>query len=150
MTKLLGRLAVLILVLLPMQVGAWNKTGHFVVASIAYDNLTPSTKMKVDALLAQHLDFTKWTMNVTPAHKGKVAFVEASAWPDDIKGDPRFFDAGDPPTPEIPGLPPGSNKRNREWHFINVPFSIDDTPTQQAAATNALTKLQEFESLGTF
>jgi hypothetical protein len=108
--------------------------------SIAYDNLTASTKMRVDALLAQHPDFPKWTMGVPAAHKGKTAFVKASAWPDDIKGDPRFFDEGDPPTPEIPGLPVGSNKRNREWHFTNVPFTMDDTPTVPPAMPNALTK----------
>jgi len=146
--KRLCLLVVLILLSRPIHVGAWNKTGHFVVASIAYDNLTASTKMRVDALLAQHPDFAKWTMGVPAAHKGKVAFVKASAWPDDIKGDSRFFDPSDPPTPEISGLPPGSNKRNREWHFTNVPFTMDDTPLMPPAATNALTKLQDFESLG--
>ena len=150
MKRVFGRLAVLILLLLPMHVHAWNKTGHFVVASIAYDNLTASTKMRVDALLAQHPDFPKWTMGIPAAHKGKTAFVRASAFPDDIKSDPRFFDAGDPPTPEIPGLPVGSNKRNREWHFTNVPFTIDNTPTVPPPMPNALTKLQDFESLGIF
>jgi hypothetical protein len=149
MKRTLARFSVLVPLLLPISASAWNKTGHFVVASIAYDNLTASTKMRVDALLAQHPDFAKWTMGVPVAHKGKVAFVKASAWPDDIKSDPRFFDANDPPTPEIPGLPPGSNKRNREWHFINVPFTMDETALMPPAATNALTKLKEFESLGT-
>src|SRR5688572_13104242 len=148
--RLSGRLVILILFLYPMHLGAWNKAGHLVVASIAYDNLTLSTKARVDTLLAQHPDFAKWTMNVPAAQKGRVAFVKASAWPDDIKNDPRFFDPGDPPTPEIPGLPPGSNKRNREWHFTNVPFTMDDTPLMQPAAVNALTKLQDFRSLGSF
>src|SRR5688572_12638299 len=104
----------------------------------------------VDGLLAQHPDFPKWTMNVPAANKGKAAFVKASAWPDDIKSDPRFFDPGEAPTPEISGLPPGSNKRNRDWHFTNVPFTMDDTPLKPPAATNALAKLQDFESLGSF
>jgi len=148
--KLSGCLILLILLLLPTHIAAWNKTGHFVVASIAYDNLTSSTRMRVDGLLAQHPDFPKWTMGVPAAHKGKVAFVKASAWPDDIKSDPRFFDPSDPPTPDIPGLPPGSNKRNRDWHFTNVPFTMDDSPLMPPAATNVLTKFQEFGSIGTF
>jgi len=148
--RLFGGLVILTLLLSPLQLGAWNKAGHFVVASIAYDNLSGSTKMRVDALLAQHPDFPKWTMNVPAANKGRAAFVKASAWPDDIKSDPRFFDPGEAPTPEISGLPPGSNKRNRDWHFTNVPFTMDDTPLKPPAATNALAKLQDFESLGSF
>ena len=38
--KLFRRVAVLIDLL--FQITAWNRNGHFVVASIAYDNLTPS------------------------------------------------------------------------------------------------------------
>src|SRR5262245_1833288 len=60
----------------------------------------------------------------------------------------RFFDPGMTPTPEITGLPLGANKRNREWHFTNVPFTMDNTPTMPPAATNVLTKLKELESLG--
>jgi hypothetical protein len=89
-------------------------------------------------------------MNVPAAQQGKVAFVKAAGWPDDIKGDPRFFDLGHQSTPEIPGLPPGSNKRNREWHFTNVPFTMDNSPTVPPAATNVLTKLQEFQSISMF
>jgi len=44
-----GLLIVPILLLLPIQLGALNKTGHYVVASIAYDNLTASTKMRTRA-----------------------------------------------------------------------------------------------------
>src|SRR5215813_3519787 len=82
MKRILSRLLVLIFLLLPMHARAWNKTGHFVFASIAYDQLTSSTKMRVDAILAQHPDFPKWTMSVPDAHQGKAAFVKASGWPD--------------------------------------------------------------------
>jgi S1/P1 Nuclease len=134
----------------PIRARAWNKTGHFVVASIAYDQLTPNTKMRVDTILVQHPDFAKWPQGVPTAQKGKMAFVKASGWPDDIKSDSRFFDPGDPPTPQIPGLPPDSNKRNREWYFTNIPFTMDNTPTIPPAATNVLTRLQDFQSIGTF
>ena len=45
MYRLSAHLIILILLLFPIHLGAWNKTGHFVVASIAYDNLTASTKI---------------------------------------------------------------------------------------------------------
>src|SRR5262245_3055488 len=143
-------LFLILLSLFPIRARVWNKTGHFVVASIADDQLAPNTKSRVDSILAQHPDFSKWTQGVPAAQKGKVAFVKASGWPDDIKGDPRFFDPGQTPTPQIPGLPPDSNKRNREWHFTNVPFTMDNTATMPPAAVNVLTKLQDFQSLGTF
>ena len=107
--KNVTRALVLALLLFHVHTRAWNGAGHFVVAAIAYDQLTPSTKMRVDAILSpEHPDFPKWTMNVPAEQKGKVAFVKASGWPGDIKSDPRFFDPGDPPTPEIPGLPPST------------------------------------------
>ena len=140
----------LILLLFPALTGAWNKTGHFVVASIAYELLLPNTKMQVDAILARHPDFSKWVQGVPAAKRGKAAFINAAGWPDDIKSDPRFFDPGDPKTPEIPGLPTGSNKRNRDWHYTNIPFTMDDTPLKPPAATNVVTKLQEFQSIATF
>jgi S1/P1 Nuclease len=148
-TKTLSCAVAVLLVAIPLRLDAWNKPGHSIVASIAYDNLTTNTKMRVDALLAQHPDFSKWTQGVPANKRGKTAFLKASGWPDDIKDDPRFFDPGDPATPEIPGLPPGSNKRNREWHFTNVPFSVDGTPTLPPATVNVLTKLQDFQTLGT-
>jgi len=146
---ILGSFA-LILLLLPAFSGAWNKTGHFVVASIAYDLLLPNTKMQVDAILSRHPDFPMWVQGVPAAKKGKAAFIKASGWPDDIKTDSRFFDPGDPQTPEIPGLPPGSNKRNRDWHYTNIPFTMDDTPLKPPAPTNVVTKLQEFQSIAMF
>jgi hypothetical protein len=59
-------------------------------------------------------------------------------------------DPDHPATPEIPGLRAGSNKRNREWHFTNVPFTMDNTPTMPPAPTNVLTKILDFQGLATF
>src|SRR5262245_13144844 len=101
MKRIATRPLILILLMIPMHASAWNPPGHFVVASIAYDQLKPNTKTRVDAILAQHPDFPKWTKNIPLAQRGKVAFVKAAGWPDDIKGDSRFFDPGHPMTPEI-------------------------------------------------
>ena len=64
---------VLILLFLPTQTRAWNKTGHFVVASIAYDQLTPSTKCVSMPSSRSILIFR--------AQQGKVAFAKAAGWP---------------------------------------------------------------------
>ncbi len=69
---------------------AWNSTGHMTVADIAYDNLTPTAKARVDALLQRHRDYALW-MSEMPAgypDKARFAFMKASTWPDDIRKTP--------------------------------------------------------------
>ena len=75
----------------PPAARAWNGTGHMTVASIAYDNLTPATKARVDALLQRHRDYALW-MSQMPAgytDKARFAFMKASTWPDDIRKTPE-------------------------------------------------------------
>src|SRR5206468_12659245 len=35
----------------------WNATGHRIIASIAYDNLTPAARARVDDLIRRHPDY---------------------------------------------------------------------------------------------
>lgn len=76
---------------------AWNFIGHAVIAQIAYDNLTPKTKHKVDALV---MVFSKTYPKVN-------SFQKLADWPDTIKND-------------------GVNEFS-SWHFIDKPFSPDGT-----------------------
>src|SRR5438034_10408193 len=78
----------------------------------------------------------------------RAAFLAAAVWPDAIRSDPRFHDDNRRPTPPIPGLPPGTQARHADWHFINMPFSPDGTRTIPARAPNIVTKLQEFANIG--
>ncbi len=81
---------------------AWNGTGHMVAAEIAYDRLTPKTKVGVDALLAKHRDYGLWMREMPAGYtdKGRWAFLKASTWPDDVRRTPD-----DRPT----------------WHYIDLP-----------------------------
>lgn len=95
---------------------AWNGTGHMVVASIAYDHLTPQAKAGVDALLARHRDYGLWMreMPVGYTDKGRWAFLKASTWPDDVRKTPD-----DHPS----------------WHYINLPIIAPGyTPDPAAVA----------------
>ena len=75
-------------------------------------------------------------------------FLEASTWPDDIRNDSRFHaDNAKQPTPDIPGLPPESQARHSNWHYMNLPFSTDGTRTRPSEEPNILTKLRDFEAL---
>lgn len=78
---------------------AWNAEGHMVVAQIAYNHLTPSVKTQCDALIATPVVYASSLNN---------NFVTASVWADDLKSFTNAWNS---------------------WHFINIPFSLDGTPT---------------------
>lgn len=54
---------------------AWNSTGHRIIAQIAYDQLTPPAKQKIDTLTAV-MFHSKYPED---------RFLRASTWPDQIK-----------------------------------------------------------------
>lgn len=123
----------LLLIAAPLQ--AWNATGHRIVGAIAYDHLTAKARARVDELLRQHPDLK--------ALAGRDAFLQASVWPDVIKGDNRFYDdtrANAQPTPLLPGFP--SMARHTNWHYIDLPFSPDGTPLESIPNPNALIELR--------
>ncbi len=78
---------------------AWNAEGHMVVAQIAYNHLTPGVKAQCDALIATPVVYASSLNN---------NFVTASVWADDLKSFTNAWNS---------------------WHFINIPFSLDGTPT---------------------
>ena len=123
----------------------WNATGHRVVASIAYDHLTPAAKRRVDMLLTLHPDYAVLLTRDAPADpvaRARAAFLAASVWADEIKSDNRYYDdtrANARPTPLLPGF--SDMARHTNWHYIDVPFSPDGTPLVQPAPPNALTEL---------
>ena len=53
----------------------WNATGHKAISLIAYGQLLPATRAKVDQLLAQHPDYSKWIAGVPTADRGRAAFL---------------------------------------------------------------------------
>jgi len=65
---------ILLTCLLPLKSFAWNSFGHQLVATIAYDNLRPEVKRKVNIL----------TDAMNPVYP-KTTFIVASSWPDQIK-----------------------------------------------------------------
>lgn len=66
-------LVALCLILMPLCTPAWNMTGHRIIAQVAYDNLKPSAKEKINTLLHDN-------------HWGD-QFMDDAAWPDAIKND---------------------------------------------------------------
>lgn len=139
------RRLLLLALLVPALAPAWNHVGHKAVAGLAYDLLTPAARTRVDALIAKHPDYEKWLAVDAPqgaAARARHAFIQASYWPDTIKGDLRFYDESrrdEPATPTLPGFP--DMKRRTNWHYINIAFSPDGTPFPPPPPVNALTQI---------
>jgi len=82
------------------NVGAWDGTGHMLVAQVAYDRLNPKAKARVDELASQ-LDRTGTAYNA----------VSLACWPDDIK--------------DKNSKSPLQGKF-RPWHYIDIGCSTND------------------------
>src|SRR3954464_4971757 len=86
---------------------AWSGEGHMVIAAIAYKELTPEAKTKVNALLKSHPDYSKWTNSFAGDFAGMdmetYVFLRASPWPDEIRRKKNSYD-------------------HPQWHYIDYPL----------------------------
>ena len=78
-----------------------------------------------------------------PQQRARAVFLAASVWADEIRSDKRFYDdtrENVRPTPLLAGFP--SMARHVNWHYIDVPISVDGAPSQQPEPSNALIELR--------
>ncbi len=146
-------LAVLLILTLAVPAPAWNFSGHWVAAAIAYQRLTPMARTQIDDLIRRHPDYEKMVFADAPSdpeNRARAAFIRAASWPDEIRNDERFYDdtrKDAVPTPLLPGFP--GMQRHTNWHYSDIPFSPDHTPLIQAPVPNAETELRRMlEELG--
>jgi S1/P1 Nuclease len=116
---------------------AWNDEGHMAMAFLAYQQLKPVTRSRVDSLLKLNPYYSRW-LSVIPqgrpeAETNLMIFMIAATWADQIKGDPEYKDDGSNGG-NTPGGPESSlnigysdHLRHKYWHFIDTPFSQDGT-----------------------
>ena len=105
---------VLCALLVPASAGAWNDTGHRTIATLAYDELTPSVRAKVDAILRAHPRYDKDLLAEMPQGYGepeRFAFAMSGYWPDIIRSqtNPMHFTHHKP-----------------MWHYIDTPYQLAD------------------------
>jgi hypothetical protein len=129
----------------PPPAPAWNLVTHRVIAAMAYDQLKPATRARVDALIQLHPDYFRFVKEAPAeaAARARAAFIESAVWADQIRNDPRFYDdtrSGAEPTPLLPGFP--GMQRHTSWHYIDLPFSQDGTPLEPALLPNIVTELE--------
>ncbi|OYT73786.1 MAG: hypothetical protein CFK52_00010 [Chloracidobacterium sp. CP2_5A] len=132
-----------------MPARAWNQAGHATVAAIAYAQLTPRARARVDAALKQHPEYPEWTRDAAPEQAALIAFLSASYWADDIKFDRRQgFSDREPPPSSHPAYP--DMRVHSAWHYINRPLAVPGVtipPGFQIVAPDggALGKIVEIE-----
>lgn len=78
---------------------AWDAVGHFIVAQIAYDRLTPTAKAQSERLIKVLL--TDPDVTALPEKERDYNFITAAAWQDDIRTLDRKWSS---------------------WHFIDLPI----------------------------
>jgi hypothetical protein len=136
--------ACLSILLLALPAEAWGAAGHRIVAAIAYDQLKPNTRARVDALIKAHPDYARFIQGAPedPSARAREAFIAASVWADNIKGDPRFYDEtrkDAKPTPQLPGFP--TMERHTHWHYYDMPYTPDGAAPKKPDEQNALTEV---------
>jgi hypothetical protein len=97
---------------------AWNGTGHKIIASIAYRQLSEEEQSRIVAILKRHPRFAEDFADQMPedvrqadsAAQHEWLFQQAAVWPDLVRSGP-----------------PAKTAFNRsQWHYINVPHFLSD------------------------
>lgn len=131
---------------LTSQAHAWNDFGHLLIAADAYNQLTPATRARVRALLTLNPQYSQWVAHRRASQRGAIAFMEAATWADWIKSQPGYINDGEHPSgPDAArNIGYADKLQHRYWHYINLPFSADGTPTVPAATPNVVTQIGAF------
>jgi S1/P1 nuclease len=111
MKKLVSLLILTLTIVLPQSAFAWNGTGHQLVASIAWDQLSNTAKGNIIALLMKAPSgacFPRLSnSNSQPlAERQRLLFMKTATWPDIVR--PGQHDTR-----------PCTSFHRRDWHFID-------------------------------
>ncbi len=143
------------------QASAWNDRGHMSVAYVAYQQLKPATRDRVNGLLKLNPRYNDWAATVdsqvpgaSAADKNMMIFMIAATWADQIKRDHTYTSDGSQGGNRPDGSPdPGRNSgyddllMHKYWHFIDTPFSTDGTALPAIPTPNAQERIALFRSV---
>ncbi|HZN34219.1 MAG TPA: S1/P1 nuclease [Pirellulaceae bacterium] len=99
--------------------GAWNATGHKLISSLAFRQLSAADQGRVVAILQRHPRFTPDFADEMPpevkagdeAMQNEWLFQQAGIWADIVRGGPPERTAFHRPT----------------WHYVDLPHFLNDT-----------------------
>lgn len=143
------------------QAFAWNDRGHMSAAYVAYKQLTPTTRDRVNALLKLNPKYSEWASTVDSQAPGASAddrnlmiFMIAATWADQIKRDSTYTMDGSDNGNRPDGSPdPTKNSgyddllMHKYWHFIDTPFTTDGTALPAIPTPNAQDRIALFRSV---
>jgi hypothetical protein len=143
------------------QAFGWNDRGHMIVAYVAYTQLTPATRARVNLLLKLNPKYNDWAATVDKevpsapaADKDTMIFMIAATWADGIKRDSTYTSDGSrggnrPDSSPDPGKNTGYDDllMHKYWHFIDTPFSTDDTPLPAIPTPNVQERIALFRTV---
>jgi S1/P1 nuclease len=152
--------ALVLLLVLAAPSFAWNDRGHMTVAYLAYKQLGPRARERVDALLKLNPSYPDWVAkidkevpNASQEDKNLMVFMLAATWPDKIKGDKAYKSDGSDRGNRPDGSPdPTRNSgyddflMHKYWHFIDTPFSVDGTALPPIPVPNAQERIGVFRA----
>lgn len=135
----------------------WFSAGHMTVAYVAYQQLTPQAKDRVDALLRLNPDYDNWLKKIptsaSDADKRMMVFMIAATWPDQIKSNKKYRDDGTENGERPDGATSSRNigykdlLKHKYWHFVDTPFTQDGTKLGKLPKPNALTQINAFRAV---
>jgi hypothetical protein len=140
-------LALALGVLLAPQAFAWNAAGHMMVAAVAYEQLTPAARTRVNRLLQLNPAYKEWSAGRRGPQRDELIFMQAATWADEIKTKPGYTNDGERATGPDASRNDGYGDRlqHRYWHFISAPFSADPRlMLPEAPKPNVLTQIAAF------
>jgi S1/P1 Nuclease len=143
------------------QAFGWNDRGHMTVAYIAYQQLTPATRDRANALLKLNPKYNDWAATVEKERptasaddKNLMIFMIAATWPDQIKRDSTYTKDGSQGGNRPDGSPdPGRNTgyddllMHKYWHFIDTPFTTEGTALPAIPTPNAQERIALFRAV---
>jgi hypothetical protein len=127
---------------------AWFDGGHQIIAAAAFAQLSPMARENVGRLLRLNPDYPGWISGAPEDKRDLVAFVRASTWADDIKRRPDFARGSiqDDGARAFDNIGYADKFAHGYWHYMDLPFSRDGTPTAKAREPNALTQIRAFSA----
>lgn len=133
---------------IPVSALAWNDHGHMAVAAVAWNHMSAAARARAAELLQRNPDYPQWVAGVAPADRARVAFLRAATWPDAIKSNKAYVDDGyTPADPHAGDIGDYSDKlMHKGWHFKDLAYSPDGTPTKPPFGTNAVTQIAGAEA----
>jgi S1/P1 Nuclease len=143
------------------QAFGWNDRGHLTVAYVAYQQLTPATRDRVNLLLKLNPKYNDWAARVdqevpgaAAADKDMMIFMIAATWADGIKRDSAYKPDGSQGGDRPDGSPdPGKNSgyddllMHKYWHFLDTPFTADGSALPAIPTPNAQDRIALFRGV---